>query len=265
MNPQEESYHVKIMTFIIAILVLLMVVPRTSEAQSAASGLFQQANQAYQDGKYGEAITLYRQILESGVTNGAIYYNLGNAYFKDNQLGQAILSYERARRILPRDRDVVANLALANELTVDKLVAGDKVFITRLLTWPARTLSIAELTWITFILYLLTSALVMITIWSRTVGVRKKVLVITLILAILMLLSGTSLIGNIYQQRRVSHAIILSPSTDARSGPGLEYTKIFSVHQGTKIRIRQARQDWYLISLPNGLAGWVPEEVAEKI
>jgi tetratricopeptide (TPR) repeat protein len=265
MSAQEEYHHVKIMTFIITLLALLTVVPGNGESQSAASGLFQQANQAYQDGNYGEAIILYRQILESGVINGAIYYNLGNAYFKDNQLGQAILSYERARRILPRDRDVVANLALANELTVDKLVASDESFIARLLAWPARTLNIAELTWITFILYLLTSALVMITVWSRTVGARKKVLVITLILAILMLISGTSLMGNIYQQRRVSHAIILSPSTDARSGPGPEYTMIFSVHQGTKIRIRQAREDWYLISLPNGLAGWVPEEVAEKI
>ncbi|MFC1683828.1 tetratricopeptide repeat protein [Candidatus Zixiibacteriota bacterium] len=179
----------KIMTNTMVILLFLAVFPQTGGAQSAAEGLFQQANQAYQDGQYGQAISLYSQILESGVTNGSVYYNLGNAYFKDNQLGQAILSYERAKRLLPRDADVTANLALANELTADKLVAGNETFITRLLTWPAHNLNITELTWVSFILYLIASALVVTAIWIRTIGLRKKILVITLILAILMLIS----------------------------------------------------------------------------
>lgn len=246
-------------------LTLLLSFPQESRGQSAAAGLYHQANQAYQEGNFPEAIELYQQILSTGLTNSAVFYNLGNAYFKDNQLGRAILFYERAKRLLPRDQDVAANLALANQLTVDKIPTEEMPLYLGLFTWPARSLSIAELTRLSFILYLLTAALVVGIIWVRRSQIRKKILVIGLIVGILFIVSGVSLLGNIYQQRGVSRAIVLAPVADARSGPGGDYTKIFSVHEGTKFRIRQEREGWYLISLPNGLAGWVPADIAEII
>jgi tetratricopeptide (TPR) repeat protein len=243
----------------------LLYLPRASGAQSAATTLYRQANQVYQEGDYGSAIELYLQILESGVSHGSVYYNLGNAYFKDNQLGRAILFYERARRLLPRDEDVAANLALANELTVDKIAAGRGPLLTRALTWPAQSLSIAELTWITFTLYMLVATLAVVALSIGKNRFRKKLLATILVVGVFFVASGASLFGNIYGQRKISTAIVLTPSVDARSGPGQEYTKIFSVHEGTRIRIRQERENWYLISLPNGLAGWVPSEIAEII
>jgi tetratricopeptide (TPR) repeat protein len=249
----------------IPILILLSILPRNGHAQSATIGLYQQGNEAYQNGDYQKAIQLYQQILESGVTNGAALYNLGNAYFKDNQLGRAILFYERAKRLLPRDRDVAANLALANQLTLDKITTDRGALWIRGLTWPSRTLNISELTWITFGLYLMTAALVAAVIWTRKIGFRKKILVASLIAGVLLVVVGASLLGNIYQQRKVPKAIVLTPVQEARSGPGQEYTKIFTVHEGTKVRIRQEREGWYLISLPNGLGGWIPGNAVEII
>ena len=188
-----------------------------------------------------------------------------NAYFKDNQLGRAILFYERAKRLLPRDQDVAANLALANQLTVDKTITAKGSPLGRTLTWLARSGNIEELTRATFILYLITVALVVAAIWTREVGARKKLLAASFILGFLLIITGASLFGNIHQQRMVSWAIILTPAVDARSGPGDEYTKIFTIHEGTKVRMRQEREGWYLISLPNGLVGWIPEDVAEII
>jgi len=160
---------------------------------------------------------------------------------------------------------VAANLALANQLTVDKISVERGSFGIRWLTWSARALNIAELTWVSFGLYLITTALVVTGIWVRKIGVRKKILVISLIAGLLFVVAGASLAGNIYQQRRVPKAIFLTPVVDARSGPGDEYTKIFTVHEGTKVRIRQEREGWYFISLPNGLGGWVPGDAAEII
>lgn len=265
MSPTEDLGNVKKILFRTTILILLLILPQSGQAQSAAISLYQQANQAYQDGDYQEAIRLYQQILQSGVINGAVLYNLGNAYFKDNQLGRAILFYERAKRLLPRDQDVAANLALANQLTVDKISVEKGSFWIRWFTWPARALNISELSWVSFGLYMITAALVVTGIWVRKTGIRKKILVIGLITGLLFVVAGASLAGNIYQQRRVPKAIVLTPVVDARSGPGHEYTKIFTVHEGTKVRIRQEREGWNLISLPNGLGGWVPGDTAEII
>lgn len=246
-------------------LLLLPSFPKWSQAQSAAAGLYEQANQAYGEGKFPEAIQTYEQILESGFTNGAVLYNLGNAYFKDNQLGRAILFYERAKRLLPRDPDVAANLALGNQLTVDKIASERMPIVIRPFTWPARHMSIAELTRVSFLLYIVTAALAVATIWMRSRMARKRLLLASLIAGLLLIICTASLLGNIHGQQMVSWVIILKPVCDARSGPGDESTKIFTIHEGTKARIRQQREGWYLISLPNGLAGWVPKEIAEII
>ena len=251
--------------FIALAFILLLSFPKRSQAQSAASGLYQQANQAYQEGKFPEAIAIYEQILESGFTNGAVLYNLGNAYFKDNQLGRAILFYERAKRLLPRDGDVAANLALANQLTVDKIASEQTSRFIRALTWPVQSMSIAELIRVSFILYIVTTALVVATIWMRSHVARKRLLLASFIAGVMLIIGVASLLGTIHGQQLVSWAIILNPVSDARSGPSDEYTKIFTIHEGTKARIRQEREGWYLISLPNGLSGWIPEEIAEII
>jgi tetratricopeptide (TPR) repeat protein len=249
---------------IILALLLSLLIPQQTSAQSAALGLYGQANQAYQEGQFTEAIRLYEQILQSGVANGLVFYNLGNAYFKDNQLGRAILSWERAGRLMPRDGDVAANLALARGLTVDKIDVQKRGLLLRAVTVLARSANLSELTLIAFVLYLFTAVLGVAAIWIRKRGWRKKMLVATLIVGILFLFASASLFGKIYQQR-LTRAIVLAPVVEARSGPGEEYTKIFTAHEGTTVRIRQQREGWNLISLPNGLGGWIPEESVENI
>jgi hypothetical protein len=252
----------------IALLVVgapLWLVPRMGQAQSAAVGLFEQANQAYKEEHYEEASRLYEEILASGMIHGTVLYNLGNAYFKMNRLGEAILAYERARQLLPRDGDVAANLRLARELTADKIAQENPPLLIRWITYLARTLNVNELTWLSFMLYVLTASLVVIGIWTRPKRLRKKILVSALAIGILLVVSGSSLAGRIYWQTSVARAVILVPAVDAHSGPGDDYTKIFTAHEGTTVRIRQQREGWYLIALPNGLGGWIPDETIEII
>ena len=78
---------------------------------------FFRANTLYTQGQYAEAVEAYEAVLQSGLASGNVYFNLGNAYFKAGQVGRAILSYERARRFLPSDPDLAANLGFARSLT----------------------------------------------------------------------------------------------------------------------------------------------------
>jgi len=245
--------------------VFICSTPGTSPAQSAAAGLLEQANQAYEESRYAEAVRLYEDILFSGVIHGTVLYNLGNAYFKTDRLGEAILAYERARQLIPRDDDVVANLQLARELTVDKITRKKSHLLIRWITSPARNLNFNELTWMSFSLYLITALLAVTGIWIRKERIRKKILVSALVAGILLVLAGGSLAGKIIWHRSVNRAVILAPAVDARSGPGEDYTKIFTAHEGTTVRVRQQREGWYLVALPNGLGGWIPDHTAEFI
>jgi tetratricopeptide (TPR) repeat protein len=244
---------------------LLWAAPRISRAQSAASGLLEQANEAYEEGRYDEAVDVYEQILATGVIHGTVLYNLGNAYFKMDRLGPAILMYQRARWLLPRDQDVAANLRLARQLTIDKTLQENPPLLIRWITYPARTLSENELTWLSSILYISTACLVVIGIWIRPDRLRKKILVSALVGGILLIVVGGSLAGKIYWRTSMIRAVVLAPAVDARSGPGDDYTKIFTAHEGTTVKIRQQREGWYLIALPNGLGGWIPDTSAEII
>jgi len=252
-------------TALLAAGVLICSTPGTSRARSAAAGLLEQANQAYEEGRYQDASRFYEDILASGILHPTVLYNLGNTYFKTDRLGKAILAYERTRLLIPRDEDVAANLQLARELTVDKIAREEPPLLIRWITSPARNMNFDELTWISFILYLLTAALAVIGIWVRPEGVRKKILVSALVAGVLLVLAGGSLAGKIIWQRSVNRAVILSPAVDARSGPGEDYTRIFTAHEGTTVRVRQQREGWRLIALPNGLGGWIPENTAELI
>ena len=96
---------------------------------AAQEAFFDEGNRRYREGDYAGAVELYGRILESGVESGELHYNLGNAWFRLGELGPAILHYERARRIMPRDDDLGTNLELARSLTVDQVtpVSGSLV------------------------------------------------------------------------------------------------------------------------------------------
>ena len=105
------------------------------------------ANQHYEAGQYSEAAAIYETILASGLHHSSVYYNLGNAYFKQGDLGRAILNYRRAQRLDPRDADVTANLSIARTQTVDKLEIPAEGGLSNLVEMAEEWLTLGGLPW----------------------------------------------------------------------------------------------------------------------
>ena len=110
--------------------ILLVLSLCTSMAQTVDS-LFVQANKLYQQEKYTEALGMYKQIEEQGIVSSELYYNLGNVYYKSNQVAPSIYYYEKALLLKPNDKTIKTNLAFAQKRTIDNIKVIEELGFTK--------------------------------------------------------------------------------------------------------------------------------------
>jgi tetratricopeptide (TPR) repeat protein len=234
------------------------------QAQSEAwAAVFARANQLYEEGRYEEATAKYEEIVASGLKNGRVYYNLGNAYFKQEKLGLAILNYERAHRLMSRDEDIKTNLAYARSQIVDKIETPDPGLLGRWLASLQGLLTIDETTILAWALYLVMTvlALLAVFVWRW----RRFCLYALPFLSILLILSLASLGVKLYQQERAREAVVTAEQVDVLSGPGENYLLEFTVHEGTTLTVEEKRGDWWRMRLWRDLEGWAQKAGLQEI
>jgi len=244
----------------VGILLGLLLLPVGTEAKAGGlDELFFEANNAYKEGRFQEAIEGYSQIVASGQGNGHVYYNLGNAHFRLNHLGQAILNFERARLLIPRDADLNFNLAYARDQTQDAL-AEPKSFIRATFFW-LETLTLGELSWGFAVLNLLFWTILLVRLFRRSEWIYYS----SLILVALWLIAGASFGLKYYQQKTDDRAVILREEVKVLAGPHVQDTVLFKLHEGAVVHMERLEEGWSLVRLPDKKRGWVKIEAVEKI
>jgi tetratricopeptide (TPR) repeat protein len=237
----------------------------TFEAQAAtAAALFATGNDAYDDGRYEEAVSAYQQILSRGLLDPRVYYNLGNAYFKLGRLGPAILHYERALRLSPEDREARHNLDLARGQIRDRVAEPELQYPIRVVKEAIDRLPPNPLAWFFLVSYVALAGLIALHIVSRSWTRRRAIAYVSIFVGLLALTAGTALV---YKVRQMSSevAVVMQDKVDVRSGPGEDNTILFTVHEGTRLEMRNRLQAWVQVGLPNGLSGWVPATALEQV
>ena len=193
---------------------------------------------AAQDG-FIRASQLYEEILASGFKNGQIYYNLGNAYYRQGKLGYAILNYRRAQKLMPRNEDLKANLKLVKaEVKVREKKNDVPRVIQALLFWYFM-LNVNEATVLAMSFYLIFSASVLLLIFFRASWLKK----LCIAFGICLILTTASLVIKICPHRGVE-GVIIAETCKLRYGPGEEYETKLEIHEGTEILIKQETKDW---------------------
>lgn len=236
---------------------LLLIAWSTAPLQ-AQEAFFDEGNRLYREGDYAGAVESYERIRESGFESGALHYNLGNAWFRLGEIGPAILHYERARRVMPRDGDLAANLELARALTVDRITPLPGFWLFRVARWwvdllsrPA-LLAVVTLAWLTAM-----TALILATagrgdsllVWSRRVAASAGV--VTLVF-------GLGLVARELDVGRPDEAVIMAEEAAVHSAPSDDQELlIFTVHEGTRVRVERRSDAWVEIVLDDGKVGWV--------
>ena len=235
----------------------------------ACSGAFAQtkaeADSAYSSGNYQKAITLYETLLKSGASP-ELYYNLGNAYYRTENITRAVINYERALLLSPGDRDIRFNLQLARSKTIDKIVPESEMFF---ITWYHALVNLmsvdgwARMAILSLALVIILSLLYLFSdrIWLRKIGFFGG-----LLLLLLFVLSNVFA----YQQKQNllyrKGAIVIAPSVTVKSTPAKNGTDLFILHEGAKVTIIDgAMSDWKEIRLADGKEGWIERKAMEVI
>ena len=223
------------------------------------------ADSAYVRGDYAQAIALYEELLEEGESS-EVYYNLGNSYFKADNIGKSIVNYERALLLNPGNSDIRANLDIARSKTQDNLVSTPDIFFMVWISSLVNMMSVKKWAYcgiFSFILFLIALGIFLFTLSERT----KK---ISFICAILLLF--ISLIANLsaYSQKKRlinrNDAIVMLPSVVVHSTPSETGTSLFILHEGTKLTIKDnSMQEWKEIELSDGKVGWISVDAIEII
>ena len=225
--------------------------------------IFAQANADYAEGNYAEAASKYEQIIADSPSAEA-YYNLGNAYFKQGELAQSILSYERALRINPSYDDAKYNLLFAQSRIVDNIEDTHSFFLSNWL--KAIRNACSEQTWIILSIALFIVMLIgfFLFAFSQTVWVRKTAFyssVIALVISVVACVNA----GSLHQRDTVrSEAIITQGIVNVKSSPDRSGTDLFTVHEGTKVEITETLGDWCCVHVGNYI-GWMPLAYLEQI
>lgn len=246
---------------------------------------FTEASVSYENGDYEGAIAGYEAIVSEDIVDAHLFYNLANAYYKVGALGHAVLYYERARRLAPRDGDIAHNLGLARSLLRDSQFVSDRGRLRRGLTWVHNNLNTSESFALATILYMLLATTIVAFVFQRTgwvSGLYDRVSIISpgrlfgfqksadlaLAIGILLVLTSTVATSAWTKQSAEAHraeAVIIGEEVSVFSGPNEDATLQFKVHEGTIVHVNDARTGWLKVELPGELSGWISATSAERI
>lgn len=225
--------------------------------------LFADANAQYAEGNYAEAATQYEQILQEQPT-AEVYYNLGNAYFKQGELAQSILAYERALRLKPSFKDAKHNLQFAQSRIIDNIEDTQSFFLSNWLKAIRNALS--QRVWMVGSIVLFIMALIgfFLFAFSQTLWLRKTAFYCSVIALVISVMACANA-GSLYQRdTQRSESIITQGIVNAKSSPDRSGNDLFTVHEGTKVEIHEVIGDWCCVHVGNNI-GWMPLEYLERI
>lgn len=221
---------------------------------------FEKANALYNEGKFAEAIDTYKSILDTSVHSSELYFNLGNAHYKLNNIGPSIYYYEKALQLNPNDEEIKNNLSFAQNMTIDAIDKVPEVGFTRIInnivntatadTWAKVAITGVILFVLLFLLYHFSYA-----------TVRKRIAFIVSVVS--LLIAGFSVLMA-FQKHRLDNndnpAIVFAQESKVKADPNQKSEEVFRLHEGTKVQVLETYDDWHKIELSDKSTGWIPSK-----
>lgn len=224
-----------------------------------------EGDSAYMRNDFASAIQIYEALLKQGEA-ADVYYNLGNSYYKADNIAKAILNYERALLLQPGNADYRANLEIARSKTIDKMEAFPEIFF---ITWTKSLInSMSVNAWAVcgIVCFILLIASIYFFVFSKQIVLKKVGFIAGILFLIFVILSNVFAAEQKDRLLNRDKAIVMNPSVTVRSTPSEGGTSLFVLHEGSKVNLKDSSmKDWKEIRLDDGKVGWLPSSSIEII
>lgn len=250
-----------------ALLATSPCLPVLPAALSAQQALFDEGNRLYQQGDYAAAAESYSAVVEGGFESAEVYYNLGNAHFRLGDVAHAVLNYERAALLDPANEDVQANLALVTRMLQDRIEPLPRFWVLSVFEWWMALVPRGWLEALVAVCYIVLGSTTVALVLDRS-GRRRAAALRRIAYAGAV---GTVVLGGTLLTREAGwalpeQAIVMAGEARVLSAPSEEGgLTVFTLHEGTKVRIDRRSGEWAEIVLADGKVGWLPLEALEVV
>lgn len=242
------------------LLVLFIAFPASATIDD---DIWRDANTAYDDGEYSNSIDGYLKLLEKGRRTPEVYHNLGNAYFKSDKLGLAIAAYRHAINIDPSFAPARENLLYARQFTVDKVQEKPRGFLLNV--WNGMAGLFSPQGYFVFTLIIFWVIIGLLSLLVLGIGRQELLTYLLILLGIIFILGAIITYTVVDEEQNTKWGVMTATSADLREGPGEDFEKIFTGHEGLEFKILSQRQGYYLVELRNGLKGWLRSSLLTEI
>ena len=267
-DTMKKRKKVKTAGLGLLLLVISIAIPSAAQAQKSAAPVHvtkAMGDSAYVRQQYQQAIADYEALLKKGVS-ADVYYNLGNAYYRTDNITRAVINYERALLLSPGDPDIRVNLQLARSKTIDKITPESEMFFV---TWYRSLVNIMSVDgWATMSLVSLAIAIILALcyLFSGRVWMQKTGFFGALAMIVIFGLSNLFAWQQKDQLVNRTGAIVISPAAAVKSTPANGGTDLFIIHEGTKVEITDSSmKEWKEVRIADGKEGWIKTSMIEMI
>lgn len=238
------------------ILFLLIFISSFLKAQTADE-LFEDANNLYKENKFEEAIKLYQEIENQKVISSELYYNIGNAYFKLNKVAPTIYNFEKALKLNPLNKDAQNNLIYAKRLTIDKIKEVPLTFLQKINKNYLQKLSYNQWAIAVIIFSILGSILFLLFYFSDSPTIKRFFFTTSSISFILLITLFIITVNQYNFEKNTVEAIVFAEVVAVKNEPLSSSSEVFALHEGTKVVVLDAVDNWKKIKLADGKIGWI--------
>lgn len=246
-------------------LQILILTMSWSGILAQADSVFAKGNKLYSEGSFEEALANYQLVLEQGLESAELYYNMGNAAFRSNQVGYAVLYYKKALKTDPAFEPAIDNLKYVSLYLEDKLDSVPELFLKR---WKNEFFNFFPLSgWslISIILFVIILLSLLIYVFASVMWAKKTGFFVGLLAIFLLFLSFSATIHHHQNVKHPDQAVIIAPSIVVKSTPSDSGTDLFVLHEGTSLTTDEVVGDWIEIRIIDGRIGWIPLKALEII
>ncbi|PWH84065.1 ion channel protein [Algibacter marinivivus] len=221
------------------------------------NALFEKANALYNEGKYAEAIDNYQMILDSEKHSADLYFNLANAHYKLNNIAPSIYYYEKALLLNHDDSDIKNNIAFAKNMTIDAIDVVPDAGFSKLLNTTTHKMSFDQ--WAkTSVAFVFCFVALFLFYYFAYSTLNKRLSFIGSIAALILVFITLAFAFHKFNlDKQDNPAIIFAQESKIKSDPNNRSEELFRLHEGTKVQILEAYEDWKKIELSDGKVGWV--------